>query len=111
MKKTIKHLLRGVIDWVNSPEAGELSDLEIIQAEKLAMSNCVEILANMLIRSNGLMTKDLVATQFRSHASSVVDLSKEKDKNEFEKLSLQITAATIDDIASNILGGNDEKED
>jgi len=104
MKRVIKKWLKAFVEWILSPEYGELSDLETLQAEKLAMANAIEMLANLMIQSNGLMSKEMMAAQFRSHADYVSKIALKKEG--FERLSFQITATQLDDIASNIMGNN-----
>lgn len=110
MNRILKKYIKRLIGWATDPEDGELSDLEVLQAEKLAMASGLEMLASLIIQSNGLMTKDLMAAQFRAHAAAVLETASKKEKGDFERLSLEITAAQLDDIANNIMGNHSEKE-
>ena len=76
---------------------------ENAEAMALAAMKGVEICAQMLIKSNGLMSEEMMAAQFRLAAINTSQLAKEKDAGSFENVGLEFMATQLSEIADNIL--------
>lgn len=87
----------------------KLSDAERAEAMALASLKANEILANMLIKSNGLMTPDMVATQFQYHATETKKTAEAQADGSFERQGLEFLAGQLLDIADNIKTSHQKK--
>lgn len=83
---------------------------ENAEAIALAALKGVEILAQMNIKSNGLMTTPMMAAQFRAAAIETSQQAKTHDEVSLERAGLEFMAGQLSDIADNLIRSEQPEE-
>lgn len=87
----------------------QLAPGENAEAIALASLKAVEILAAMMVKSNGLMNTDMMAAQFRFAAVQTSEQAKTHADGSLERAGLEFMATQLSDIADNLLKAEKEK--
>lgn len=83
---------------------------ENAEAISLAALKGVEVLAQMMIRSNGLLKEDMMAAQFRFAALNTSQQAKTHPKGSLQRVGLEFMATQLSDIADNIINSAKKEE-
>lgn len=83
---------------------------ENAEAISLAALKGVEILAQMQIKANGLLTTTMMATQFRSAAIATSQQAKTHPEGSLERAGLEFMATQLSDIADNLIHSEQKEE-
>lgn len=81
----------------------KLKPEENAEAISLAALKGVEVLAQMMIRSNGLLSTNMMAAQFRSAAISTSQQAKTHKERSLERVGLEFMATQMSDVADNLI--------
>jgi len=76
---------------------------ENAEAISLAALKGIEIIAQMLIKSNGLMSVPMMAAQFRCAAIETSQQAKGHPEGSLERSGLEFMATQLSDVADNLI--------
>lgn len=83
---------------------------ENAEAIALASLKGTEINAMMIVKSNGLMTTDMMAAQYRSAAISTSQQAKTHKAGSLQRVGLEFMATQLSDIADNLIKSEQTEE-